>query len=313
MKLNENIIKALYEAKGSKPSNAGYTIKLYPASLKFTDLGKLGKKTLTVKDAKDLINQTKDILKKCPDFKDSVLGYFDADDDDLDISVFSYYLIDNKEDVIDLMFDLWNNYYNKNGVVQTKSTDVEGRPWEITREFRKLLNKSNVVQEITELYKKICDYVKTIKTPIYAYAKYGKNVKDDSTKNEFFYKDAESSLFFVRFDRFCADIVMPWRLCKLHLEIEPGVMSTDSINIYSAISTMASNPIRDELTLYSKYNTVKDAIKFINSKIEEAVETDNKEFERLNDEALEWDDQDLPYIKNAPKFKFDGKNKIIQK
>lgn len=311
MKVNENIIKALYEAKGIKPSNAGYTIKLSPTSLRYTDLDKLGKKTLTVKDAKDLINQTKDILKKCPDFKDSILGYFDVGN--LDISVFSYYLIDNKEDVIDLMFDLWNNYYNKNGVVQTKSTDVDGRPWEITREFRKVLNKSNVVKEIAEFYKKICDYVKSIKTPIYAYAKYGNDKNAKSTKNEFTYKDAETSSFFVRFDRFCADIVMPWRLCKLHLEIEPGAVSTDSVSIYSSILVMASKPILDELTVYVKSNSVNDAIKFINSKIEEAVETDAKEFETLNDKALEFDDQDSSYIKNAPKFKFDGKNKIIQK
>lgn len=301
-KINKNIIHALFEAKG--PGNS------YKVELPYYIERCTGLETITVKSAKEFIAKVKEILKKYPkEIKGTLKGYYaDGMKDDTDISVYAYCFVDNPKEVMGLMFDLWDNYYNKDGVVQTTSTDVAGRPWEITREFRKILGKSNVIGKTIELYEKICKYLKTIKTPIYAYREYGGD-KGNFSKNSFRYSDAETSLFFVREKRFEADIVMPWRLYKTHIEVEPGIKSTDSIRIHGLITGIAEKPIIS----YQDIDNYDAAIKFIKSVIAETVEYDCKKFKILNDDAKNLNDPDMPYIVDAPEFKFNGKNEIIEK
>ena len=301
-KINKNIIQALFEAKGKVTS--------YKVEFPYYVSESIGLETVTVKSAKEFISKVKELLKKYPkEIKEPLIGYYkDGMKDDIDISVYAYCLIDNPKEVIGLMFDLWDNYYNKGGVVQTKSTDVAGRPWEITRKFRQILGKSNVVGKTIELYEKICSYLKTIKTPIYAYREYGGD-KGSFSKNRFYYSDAETSLFFAREKRFEADIVMPWSLYKTHIEVEPGIKSTDSIRIYGFISGIAEKPI----VSYQDVDDYDTAIKFIKSVIAETVEYDRKKFKTFNDAAKKWNTPDVPYIADAPEFKFNGKNEIIEK
>ena len=304
-KINKNIIQALFEAKVANKATT-YKIEL-PDFVS-------GSKSLVVKNAKEFIGKVTDILKRKENnphsnytVKDYIDQYYIDGLTHLDISVYAYTLISNPEKVMPLMFDLWDNYYNKNGVVQTNSTDIDGRPWEVTKQFRELLGKSNIGKELPKLYKKIVSYIKTIKTPEYAYNKYTKT-KSSTTKNIFKYEKAETSIFFAREDRFTADIVMPWRYYKLHLEVEPGIKSTDTIRIYGYIGGLGERPIEDYVDI-SDYN---EAIDYIKTMIKKTVEYDQKEFEKLNKLAKDFDDQYTPYIDNAPKFKFDGKNEIIE-